>query len=106
MHGIGGMWGAIATGLWATTAVNPDGANGLFCGETNLFFAQIISIGVAVIFAVVGSAVLYKIVNAVVELRANEDEEITGLDLTEHGERGYNAGLFAGAPSWFAKLRR
>ena len=100
VHGVGGMWGAIATGLWATTTVNPDGANGLFYGETDLFVAQIISIGVAVIFAVVGSAVLYKIVSAIVALRANDDEEITGLDLTEHGERGYNAGLFAGAPSF------
>ena len=100
IHGIGGMWGAIATGLWATTAVNPDGANGLFYGETNLFFAQIISIGVAIVFAVVGSAVLYKVVNAIVALRAGDDEEITGLDITEHGERGYNAGLFAGAPSF------
>ena len=102
IHGIGGIWGAIATGLWATTAVNPDGANGLFFGETNLFFAQIISIGVAVIFAIVGSVVLYKVVNAIVALRASDDEEITGLDLTEHGERGYNAGLFAGAPSFIS----
>ena len=100
VHGIGGMWGAIATGLWATTAVNPDGANGLFYGETNLFVAQVISIGVAVIFAVVGSTVLYKVVNALVALRASDDEEITGLDLTEHGEHGYNVGLFAGAPSF------
>lgn len=102
IHGIGGMWGAIATGLWATTAVNPDGANGLFYGETNLFVAQIISIGVAVVFAIVGSAVLYKVVSAVVALRASADEEIAGLDLTEHGERGYNAGLFAGAPSFIS----
>ena len=102
VHGIGGIWGAIATGLWATTAVNPDGANGLFYGETELFVAQVISIGVAVIFAVVGSTVLYKVVNALVALRANDDEEISGLDLTEHGERGYNAGLFAGAPSFIS----
>ena len=101
VHGIGGMWGAVATGLWATTAVNPDGANGLFYGETNLFFAQIISIGVAVIFAVVGSTVLYKVVDAITSLRADDDEEITGLDLTEHGERGYNVGLFAGTPNFF-----
>ena len=101
VHGIGGMWGAVATGLWATTSVNPDGANGLFYGETNLFFAQIISIGVAVIFAVVGSTVLYKVVDAITSLRADDDEEITGLDLTEHGERGYNVGLFAGTPNFF-----
>lgn len=102
IHGIGGMWGAIATGLWATTAVNPDGANGLFYGETNLFVAQIVSIGVAIIFAVVGSAILYKVVSSVVAVRADENEEILGLDITEHGERGYNAGLFAGAPSFIS----
>ena len=102
IHGIGGVWGAIATGLWATTAVNPDGANGLFYGETNLFVAQIVSIGVAIVFAVVGSTVLYKVVSAVVALRADENEEILGLDITEHGERGYNAGLFAGAPSFIS----
>ncbi len=101
IHGIGGMWGAVATGLWATTSVNPAGANGLFYGETNLFFAQIISIGVAIIFAVIGSAVLYKIVNAITELRADESEEISGLDITEHGERGYNVGLFTGTPAFF-----
>ena len=101
VHGIGGIWGAIATGLWATTSVNPDGANGLFYGETNLFFAQIISIGVAIIFAVIGSIILYKIVNAVIELRADETAEINGLDITEHGERGYNVGLFTGTPSFF-----
>ena len=100
VHGVGGIWGAIATGRWATTEVNPDGANGLFYGETELFFAQIISIGVAVILAVVGSAVLYKVVNALMTLRASESEEIAGLDIIEHGERGYNVGLFAGAPSF------
>lgn len=102
IHGIGGMWGAIATGLWATTTVNPDGANGLFYGETNLFVAQIVSLGVAIVFAVVGSAILYKVVSAVVAVRAEENEEILGLDITEHGERGYNAGLFAGAPSFIS----
>ena len=100
VHGIGGMWGAVATGLWATTAINPDGANGLFYGETDLFIAQIISIGVAIIFAVIGSTVLYKIVDSIIPLRVDETEEILGLDIYEHGESGYNAGLFAGSPSF------
>lgn len=103
IHGIGGMWGAVATGLWATTSVNPDGANGIFYGETNLFFAQIISILVAIIFAVVGSIVLYKIVSSFVAIRADENEEILGLDIVEHGERGYNAGIFAGSPSFISE---
>lgn len=100
VHGIGGIWGAVATGLWATTAINPDGANGLFYGESELFFAQIISIGVAVIFAVIGSTVLFKIVNSIIPLRVDEAEEIGGLDVAEHGERGYNAGLFAGSSNF------
>ena len=101
VHGIGGMWGAIATGLWATTTINPDGANGLFYGEIDLLIAQLISIVVAILFAVVGSTVLFKIVSHFVEIRADENEEINGLDLVEHGERGYTVGLFTGAPSFF-----
>ena len=93
VHGIGGIWGAIATGLWATTAINPDGANGLFYGETDLFIAQIISIFVAIILAVVGSTILFKIVNNFVSIRVDENDEIVGLDLSEHGERSYNITL-------------
>ena len=103
IHGIGGIWGAIATGLWATTAINPDGADGLLYGDTHLFFAQIISTGVAIIFAVVGSTILYKIVGAFTELRADDNEEIQGLDIVEHGERGYNAGLFTGTPTFLGE---
>ncbi len=100
VHGVGGIWGALATGIFATTAINPDGANGLFYGESDLFFAEIISIGVAVAFAVIGSTILYKIVNKFVELRVDESEEITGLDLVEHGERSYNLGLFSGSSNF------
>ena len=93
VHGVGGMWGAVATGLWATTQINPAGANGLFYGETDLFIAQIISIFVAIVFAVVGSTILFKIVSKFIEIRADEDEEVIGLDVYEHGERGYNITL-------------
>ena len=101
VHGIGGIWGSIATGLWATTTINPDGANGLFYGETDLLIAQLISVGVAIVLAVVGSTILFKIVDSISTLRADADEEINGLDLVEHGERGYTVGLFTGAPSLF-----
>ena len=93
VHGIGGIWGAIATGIFATTSINPNGANGLFYGEIDLFIAQLISIGVAIIFAVIGSTILFKIVNKFISIRADESDEIVGLDLTEHGERGYNITL-------------
>lgn len=98
VHGVGGTWGSIATGLWATTAVNPDGANGLFYGETDLLFAQIVSTIVAYVLAVVGSYALYKIVSAVTEIRADENEETAGLDIVEHGERGYAQSVLTGSP--------
>ncbi|WP_407400684.1 ammonium transporter [Anaerovibrio sp.] len=98
VHGIGGMWGALATGIWATTEINPDGANGLFYGESHLFIAQLISIAVAVVLAVVGTTILYKLVTLVTEARASEAEELTGLDIIEHGERGYARSILGGSP--------
>ncbi len=102
IHGIGGTWGSVATGLWATTAVNPDGANGLFYGETDLLAAQIISVVAAYVLAIAGSYVLYKVVDCFTPIRADEAEEIAGLDIVEHGERGYAASVFTGAPSFEA----
>ncbi len=99
VHGIGGTWGSIATGLWATTAVNPAGANGLFYGETDLLVAQLISTVVAYVLAIGGSWVLYRMVSLFLDIRADEEEEIAGLDLMEHGERGYAASVFTGTPS-------
>ena len=98
VHGIGGTWGAVATGLWATTEINPDGANGLLFGETHLFTAQLISIVVAYALAIAGTYVLYKVVSAMMETRASEAEELTGLDIVEHGERGYARSVLAGSP--------
>ena len=98
VHGIGGTWGAIATGIWATTSVNPDGANGLFYGETSLFTAQLISVVVAYALAICGSFVLYKFVGTFMETRADEAEELTGLDIVEHGERGYTRGVLTSSP--------
>ncbi|MBR1397213.1 MAG: ammonium transporter [Selenomonadaceae bacterium] len=103
VHGIGGIWGAVATGLWATTTINPDGANGLFYGETDLFIAQLLSIVVAIVLAVFGSIILFKVVSQFVTIRADEYEEVTGLDLVEHGERGYTTDIFTGAPSFFGE---
>lgn len=98
VHGIGGTWGAVATGLWATTGINPDGANGLLYGDSHLFIAQLISIVVAYALAIAGTYVLYKAVAAFMETRASEAEELTGLDIVEHGERGYGRSVMAGSP--------
>ncbi len=98
VHGIGGTWGSIATGLWATTEVNPAGADGLFYGETHLLFAQVVSVIVAYALAIVGTYVLFKIVSHFMKVRADETEEIAGLDVVEHGERGYASAMMTGSP--------
>jgi Amt family ammonium transporter len=98
VHGIGGTWGSIATGLWATTEVNPAGADGLFYGETHLLFAQVVSVIVAYALAIVGTYILFKIVSHFMKVRADETEEIAGLDVVEHGERGYASAMMTGSP--------
>jgi Amt family ammonium transporter len=89
VHGIGGIWGALATGLWATKAVNPGGNNGLFYGNPGLFLVQLKAVVVTIVYSFIVSFVLLKIVDAVVGLRVSEDEERIGLDLTQHRESGY-----------------
>ena len=98
VHGLGGTWGSIATGLFATTSVNPAGADGLFYGDAHLLMAQVISTVVAYALAIVGSFLLYKIVNAITPMRADEAEETAGLDIVEHGEHGYTGETFSASP--------
>lgn len=105
VHGIGGTWGAIATGLWATTSVNEAGADGLFYGSSDLLIAELISIVVAYAFAIVGSIILIKLVGCFMKVRADEEEEMVGLDLTEHGERAYGGqGIVGGSLAAFGSL--
>ncbi len=98
VHGIGGTWGAIATGICAPADVNPTGAHGLFYGDSHLFTAQLISIVVAYALAIGGSYILFKIVSLITDVRADEAEELTGLDIVEHGERGYSRSVLTGSP--------
>jgi len=89
VHGIGGVWGALATGLWASTAVNPLGANGLFHGNPKQFGVQALAVLVSAVYSFVASYLLFRLVNVFVRLRASEHEERVGLDLTQHREAGY-----------------
>ncbi len=89
VHGIGGVWGAIATGLWAQKSVNSAGADGFFYGNPALLVAQLKAVVITVVYSFVVSFVLMKIVNIVFKLRAEETEEKIGLDLTEHRESAY-----------------
>jgi Amt family ammonium transporter len=89
VHGIGGTWGAIATGLFASKAINDAGADGLFFGNPGLVLSQIAAVAATWIFAFAGSLVLLKVVDAVVGLRVTEEEEFAGLDLSQHSENAY-----------------
>lgn len=87
-HGVGGMMGMLLTGVFATKAVNPSGVtvNGLFYGQTHLFFVHILAlIGVSV-FAFFGSMVLLRITNLISPLRVSLDDEMVGLDQSQHDE--------------------
>ena len=90
VHGVGGTWGAIATGLFASTAINPAGANGLFHGNPALLGKQFIAIVSVAAYSCIVTFILLKITALITPLRADKEEEETGLDLTQHGEVGYN----------------
>jgi Amt family ammonium transporter len=89
VHGIGGIWGALATGLFATKAVNAAGADGLFYGNAGLFSIQLKAVLVTVVYSFVVSYVLLKLIDMTMGLRVSEQEEQIGLDLTQHRESGY-----------------
>ncbi len=89
VHGVGGTWGALATGLFATLAVNPDGANGLFYGDPSQFLKQLVAVVVVWIYTAVVTGVILKVIDLVVGLRVEEREEVLGLDTTQHGEVAY-----------------
>ncbi len=85
IHGIGGTWGALATGLFASVG----GGTGLFFGNPGQVGIQAVGVGATWIFAGVGTYVILKIVDGVVGLRVSKEEEVIGLDLTQHSERAY-----------------
>jgi len=89
-HGIGGTWGALATGIFATKTINPAGADGLFYGNASLLGIQAISVLITVAFAVIATFIILKVIGLVMKLRVSEEEESNGLDLSLHGERAYS----------------
>lgn len=89
-HGMGGLWGAIATGLFATTAVNSAGANGLFYGNPQQLLIQAFAAGLTIAFAFSVTYLLAKGLQATMGLRVSQNAEEVGLDLSEHGERAYS----------------
>jgi Amt family ammonium transporter len=89
-HGISSTWGMLATGLFATIAVNGDGANGLFFGNPAQVGTQLVAIGVTIIFSFAATYVLARLLHASIGLRVSAAEEEVGLDISSHGERSYS----------------
>ena len=87
--GVGGIWGVLATGLFATKAVNPAGADGLFYGGTALLGAQVKGTLITTAWSLVGTYVILKALDMAMGLRVSEHEERIGLDLTGHRESAY-----------------
>jgi len=99
VHGVGGTWGALATGLFASKAINDAGGDGLFFGNPGQLLVQALSVLVTIVFAFAGSLLLLKIVDAVIGLRVHEEDEVLGLDLSQHDESAYTLGLVGSAGS-------
>jgi Amt family ammonium transporter len=89
VHGVGGTWGALATGLFATVAVNTAGANGLLYGNPQQLVTQLIAVASSWIYASGMTFIILKAIDALIGLRVPEDEEVLGLDTTQHGEVAY-----------------
>jgi len=90
VHGVGGTWGALATGLFACKAINSAGNDGLFFGNFSLIGIQALSIVSAWIYSFVVTLIILKILDWTMGLRVTEEHEINGLDLSQHGEAGYS----------------
>ena len=92
-HGIGGTWGALATGIFASVVVNSAGANGLIFGNAAQLARQLLAVAVVWVFAFGATWVLGKIVDVTMGLRVSPTEETVGLDISQHGERAYGGML-------------
>ena len=88
-HGIGGTWGALATGIFAIAAINPAGADGLLSGNARQLAVQALAVAVVWVYAFVMTWVILKVLDRVMGVRVSPVEELVGLDLSQHSEAGY-----------------
>ena len=90
VHGLGGTWGALATGLFASKLINPSGADGLFFGNPGQLWTQFLAVAATWIFAFVMTSIILKVVDMIVGLRVTDEDEERGLDISQHNETGYS----------------
>jgi Amt family ammonium transporter len=91
VHGVGGAWGAIATGIFASAAVNEVAGNGLLYGDPAQLGIQLIAVGAVVAYAAVVTFGILKVIDLFVGLRVAEQEEVLGLDASQHREAAYQS---------------
>jgi Amt family ammonium transporter len=90
VHGVGGMWGAIATGLFASKVINSGAADGLFFGNPGQLWIQIVAVLATIVYSFVVTLVILYVIKAIMGLRVAEEDEMAGVDTSVHGEAGYN----------------
>jgi len=89
LHGVGGIWGALATGLFATTSVNAGGADGWFYGDSSLFWGEVKVTLIVIAYSAVSTYVILQVLRKFVSIRVSEADEKAGLDQSQHGEAAY-----------------
>ena len=89
IHGVGGTWGALATGLFASKAINSAGSDGLFFGNAGQLGIQFVAVIATMVFAFVMTLIILKIVDLLVGIRVSDEDEERGMDFSLHDERGY-----------------
>jgi Amt family ammonium transporter len=90
VHGMGGLWGTLATGLFASTAINASGANGWLHGNPHQFWVQSLAAAVTIVYAMAATFLIVKAIDLIWGIRLADHEEVIGLDLSQHGEAGYH----------------
>jgi ammonium transporter, Amt family len=98
IHGVGGTFGALATGVLASKLINPAGADGLLFGNPHQLLVQCIAVLASIAFAAVGSFLLLKIIGIFTPLRVTDEDEEIGLDISQHGEDAYSYGEMSSVP--------
>lgn len=91
IHGLGGIWGALATGLFASTAINPDGADGLFFGNPAQLWIQFVSVVATCVFSFIVTYIILKALNSWIGIRVTPEQEEAGMDISQHSETGYQS---------------
>ena len=89
IHGFGGLWGAIGTGIFATTSVNAEGQNGILYGSFHLLYSQIISSLIVIVYSAIMTYIILKFISLFCKMRVDEEDELKGLDQVLHGEDSY-----------------